>query len=59
MPKLFRCNDLGVQCNWESTAETEEELLKLVIEHVSTEHKTCEINKAMQNKILGAMRDQE
>jgi predicted small metal-binding protein len=59
MPKIFRCNDLDVQCNWGSTAETEEELLKLVIEHAGTEHNACEINEAMRNKILDAMRDQE
>ena len=59
MSKIFRCNDLGVQCNWESTAETEEDLLELVIKHASTEHDACEINEAMRNKILGAMKDQE
>ncbi len=59
MPKYFSCTDLGVQCNWESTAETEEDLLKLIIEHANTEHKACIVNEAMRNKLLATMKDKE
>ena len=59
MTKIFRCNDLDIQCNWESNAETEEELFKLVVEHASTAHNVKEINEAMRNKILGVIRNQQ
>jgi predicted small metal-binding protein len=59
MSKVFCCKDLGIECNWESTAETKEELLEIVAEHAKTEHNMMEINEAIRIKILGTMRDQE
>ncbi len=59
MSKIFCCKDLGIECSWESSAETEEELFAAVAEHASTEHNMKEINEAIRNKIIGSMRDQE
>ena len=58
MPKIFCCKDLAIECDWESSAETEEELFKVVVEHASTVHNMKEINIAIRNKIIGAMRDE-
>jgi predicted small metal-binding protein len=44
MIKSISCSDAGKDCNWSATAETEEELLKIVTEHVLDHHKEIEIN---------------
>lgn len=59
MSKTFCCKDLAIECSWESSAETEEELLKIVAEHARTAHNMKEINEAIRNKIIGSIRDQE
>jgi len=35
---FFRCKDVGRNCPWEATAETEDELMKKVAEHLKKEH---------------------
>ena len=59
MPKIFSCKDLAIECSWESSADTEEELFEVIVDHASTVHNMKEINVAIRNKILGAMRDLE
>jgi len=46
MAKVFRCSDVGVSCSWEAIAETEEELLDKVFQHIMNEHKSCKITGA-------------
>lgn len=57
MKKIFCCKDLGISCNWKGSAETVEDLLKLVAEHARTAHNVMEMNDAMRIKILGKMRE--
>jgi len=57
MAKIFRCAELGVACKWETTAETEEEIIKKVEEHICEEHKMKEINDPICLKIRGFIRD--
>jgi predicted small metal-binding protein len=59
MKKLFCCTDLGIECNWEGSAETVEELLKKIAEHARTAHNVKEMNESMRIKIIGKMRDME
>ncbi|MFQ6066971.1 MAG: DUF1059 domain-containing protein, partial [bacterium] len=33
MPKVLRCRDTGMDCDYEIRAETEEEILKKAAEH--------------------------
>lgn len=34
----FKCKDLGMKCNFEATAKTEEELMKKITEHATKVH---------------------
>ena len=43
MAKIIRCKDVGMDCDFEARAETEEELLKKVAEHAGTTHDMTEI----------------
>lgn len=45
MAKSISCSDAGKDCSWSVTAETEEELLRKVTEHVLEHHKEIELNE--------------
>jgi len=44
MAKSIRCSDAGKDCSWSATAESEEELMSKVTEHVLSNHKEIELN---------------
>ncbi|QLH02743.1 hypothetical protein C5F47_03820 [Nitrosopumilus cobalaminigenes] len=44
MTKSISCSDAGKDCGWSATAQTEEELMGKVTEHVKEEHKEIELN---------------
>jgi len=44
MTKSISCSDAGKDCGWSATAESEEDLLSQVKEHVLAEHKEIELN---------------
>ena len=44
MVKSISCKDAGKDCNWSASAESVEELMSQVTEHVLAEHKEIELN---------------
>lgn len=57
MKKQFCCAELGIDCNWEGSAETVEDLLKKVAEHARTAHGMKELNESIRLKIIGKMHE--
>ncbi len=57
MAKKIRCADVGLDCEYEAWAETEEELLQMVADHAHQAHGIEEVTPELQQKVLGAMRD--
>ena len=45
MAKSISCSDAGKDCGWSATAETEEDLMSQVKEHVLSDHKEIELNE--------------
>ena len=45
MAKSISCSDAGKDCGWSATAETEEDLMSQVREHVLSDHKEIELNE--------------
>ena len=43
MTKSISCADAGKDCSWSATAQTEEELMGKVAEHVQADHKEIEL----------------
>lgn len=43
MTKSISCSDAGKDCGWSATAESEEELMSKVTEHVLSDHKEIEL----------------
>ncbi|HSG83799.1 MAG: DUF1059 domain-containing protein, partial [Nitrosopumilus sp.] len=45
MAKSISCSDAGKDCSWSATADSEEELMRKVTEHVLSDHKEIELNE--------------
>ena len=43
MGKSISCADAGKTCGWSASAETEDELMQKVTEHVKEDHKEIEL----------------
>lgn len=57
MTKSLSCADVGTDCNWSATAETEEELMKKVVEHAKEEHEGMEITPELVDKIKSNIKE--
>ena len=58
MAKSIACRDVGVDCDFKTRAENEEELLRQVQEHARTKHDIHEISPELASKVRGAIRDE-
>lgn len=56
MAKLLRCRDVGFDCDAEVRADDEEELLRMVAEHAREVHGLEEVDDAVVDKVLAAVR---
>ena len=57
MTKSISCKDAGKTCGWSATAETEEELIALVTEHVKDEHREIELTPANLTSIKSLIKE--
>ena len=55
MGKSIKCSDVGVDCDWSASAETEEELMKKIQEHAK-EHGFEEITPELAAKVQSAIK---
>jgi len=58
MTKVIRCRDVGMDCDFEARAESEEELLKKVAEHAGTTHDMTKIPEEVLAKVRAAIKDE-
>ena len=56
MAKSITCSDVGVDCGWSATADTEEELMKKIVEHAK-EHGHDQVPPEMVDKVKAAIKD--
>ena len=57
MRKSISCADVGSDCGWSATAETEEELMGKVAEHAKIDHKDMEITPEVVAKIKSIIKE--
>ncbi len=55
MQKLFKCRDIGNNCNFQVRGRSEEEVLHKVSEHAKTAHNVTEISKELADKVRTAI----
>lgn len=56
MTKSIKCSDVGVDCDWGASAQTEEELFKKIEAHAK-EHGFDEIPQELLSKVKAAIKD--
>ncbi len=57
MTKSINCADVGAECGWSTTAETEEEILQKCAEHAKEEHKGMEVTPDLVAKIKSHIKE--
>lgn len=57
MTKSLSCADVGTDCSWSTTAETEEELMKKVAQHAKEEHEGMEVTPELVEKIKSNIKE--
>ena len=57
MTKSISCADAGADCSWSATAETEEELMGKVADHVKEEHKELEVTPELVEKVKALIKE--
>jgi predicted small metal-binding protein len=59
MPKVIRCKDAGVDCDFVVRGETEEELFRNALEHGRKFHGMKEIPTDLQEKMRKLIREEK
>jgi predicted small metal-binding protein len=57
MPKTLTCRDVGVDCDFQATGETNEEILAQTAEHARTAHGFESIPPELLEKVQAAIKD--
>lgn len=58
MAKVLRCRDVGVDCDFEARADTEEALLAKMKEHAEKDHGMTSIPEDMVVKLKAAIKEE-
>ena len=56
MAKQLRCRDVGMNCDFEARADTEEELLRQAAAHARDTHQVTEMSPELANRVRAAIR---
>ncbi len=57
MAKVLRCKDIGMDCDFEVRAETEDEVLEQAAQHAAQVHEITEMTPDLVEKVRGAIAD--
>ena len=56
MPKSYTCRDVGVECDWKTTAETEDGVMAAIKEHAAQVHPTIELTPELVTAVRAAIK---
>ncbi len=57
MAKTLSCRDIGVACDWHTSADTEEEVLRQTAMHTKEEHGMTDIPEDMVEEVRAAIKE--
>ena len=52
----FKCKDIGMECKFEATAETQDELMKKIGTHAASAHDMKTVPSEIMSKIKNAIK---
>ena len=58
MPKVVRCREVGVDCDFEARGETTEDVLRQCAEHARSDHGMTEIPPELAAKVQASIKDE-
>ena len=58
MSKVLRCSDVGMDCDFEARADSEEGIMQQAAEHAKTTHNMQEIPEEVIAAVRAAIRDE-
>ena len=58
MSKVLRCSDVGMDCDFEARADSEEGIMQQAVEHAKTTHNMQEIPEEVIAAVRAAIRDE-
>ncbi len=58
MAKSYTCLDVGVDCDWKTSAETEDEIMAAVQTHAAQVHPTIELTPELVDAVRAAIKDE-
>ena len=58
MPKSYTCRDVGVECDWKTTAETEDGVLAAIKDHAAEVHPTTELTPELMNSVRAVIKNE-
>lgn len=58
MAKTVSCRDVGMDCDFVATGETEQDILQQCVEHARTDHGMTEIPAEVAEKVRAAIHDE-
>jgi predicted small metal-binding protein len=57
LAKKFKCSDIGLNCGYEATASTTEQLMPQIAAHAKSAHGMIEVPKEIMAKINAAIKE--
>ncbi len=57
MAKTYTCRDVGADCDWRTTAESEEEVLTNIGTHAAEIHPDIELTPELMASVRGVIKD--
>ena len=58
MAKTYTCRDVGVDCDWSTSGETEDEVMASIGEHAAQVHPTIELTPELMASVRGVIKDE-
>lgn len=59
MSKVLRCKDVGMDCDFEVHAETEQEIIQKAGEHAKAKHNMPEISEEVLAKVRSVIHEEQ
>ncbi len=58
MTKSYTCRDVGVDCDWKTSGETEDEVMAAIQTHAAQVHPTIELTPELVEAVRAAIKDE-
>ncbi len=58
MAKSYTCRDVGVECDWKTSGETEDEIMSAIQKHAAVVHPTIELTPELVGKVRAAIKQE-